>query len=194
MVSLGLLLLRLTVGSLLAGHGAQKLFGSFGGPGIEGTSGWLHAMGFRPGRPWAVAAGGAEFGGGLLTALGFLSPLGPIGAISSMLTATTKAHAGKPVWVTQGGAELPLTNMAALTAIMLAGPGAVSLDRLFGVRLPRWFSLLASGGAAAFTWISIQRSNEVQQQEQAPAEERISEPVFAVPASEAEMPEVTEGS
>jgi len=203
MISFGLLILRLTIGSLLAGHGAQKLFGSFGGPGVEGTSGWLHGLGFRPAERWAVAAGAAEFGGGLFTALGFMSPLGPISAMSSMLTAATKVHADKPVWVTQGGAELPLTNIAALSAIMLAGPGNVSLDRLFGIRLPGWFNALAFGSAATITWLSIQRSNEVQEMEQAgqqaptPVEQRVAETITATPetmAPETMAPEVAEGS
>lgn len=123
MVSLGLFLLRVTVGSLLAGHGAQKLFGSFEGPGLQGTRGMMESLGYKPGHVWASAAGAAEFGGGIMTAVGFLSPLGPLAAIASMLTAAMKVHWGKPVWVTAGGAELPLTNMAALGAIALAGPG-----------------------------------------------------------------------
>jgi putative oxidoreductase len=71
---LALLVLRAVSGSLLVGHGAQKLFGSFNGPGLEGTSGWLESMGLRPGRPWAYLAGLSELGGGALTALGFLNP------------------------------------------------------------------------------------------------------------------------
>jgi uncharacterized membrane protein YphA (DoxX/SURF4 family) len=70
-------IVRLAQGSLMAGHGAQKLFGSFGGPGLEGTSGFMEMLGMRPGRPWAYLAGLSEFGGGVLTALGLLNPLGP---------------------------------------------------------------------------------------------------------------------
>jgi uncharacterized membrane protein YphA (DoxX/SURF4 family) len=64
----------------MAGHGAQKLFGSFGGPGLEGTSGFMEMLGMRPGRPWAYLAGLSEFGGGVLTALGLLYPMGPSGS------------------------------------------------------------------------------------------------------------------
>jgi putative oxidoreductase len=142
MGNLAALILRVVLGGLLAGHGAQKLFGSFGGPGIEGTSGFMEMLGLRPGKQWAMLAGLSEFGGGLLTVLGFLNPLGPIGVIGSMAMATTKAHWGKPIWVTEGGAELPVTNIAAATALIVGGPGKYSLDNAFGVRLPSWLAPL----------------------------------------------------
>lgn len=142
MSNLAALILRAVLGGLLAGHGAQKLFGSFGGPGIEGTSGFMEMLGLRPGKPWAVLAGLSEFGGGVLTLLGFLNPLGPIGVIGSMAMATTKAHWGKPIWVTEGGAELPVTNIAAATALIVGGPGKYSLDRALGLRLPGWIAPL----------------------------------------------------
>src|SRR5205085_12491465 len=122
MKSLGLLLLRLTFGGLMMGHGAQKLFGAFEGHGPEGTGQFLESMGMRPGRFWAQVAGWTEFGGGLLTALGFLHPAGPMLTVAPMVMATTKAHAGKPIWVTSGGAELPVTNLAIAGALTLAGP------------------------------------------------------------------------
>jgi len=132
---LGLLILRLTVGGLLGGHGSQKLFGWFGGYGIKGTAGFLESMNFKPGHLWAAAAGTSEFGGGALTALGFLHPLGPIGTLGAMIVASATAHAGKPIWAAEGGAELPVTYIA--SALALSGPGRFSLDSLFGIRLPR---------------------------------------------------------
>ncbi len=105
----GLLILRLTVGGLLSGHGSQKLFGWFGGYGLKGTAGWLESMGLKPGHLWATGAGASEFGGGMLTTLGLFHPLGPIGTIAAMIMATAKAHWGKPIWVSEGGAELPVT-------------------------------------------------------------------------------------
>ena len=132
MVNLAALILRVALGGLMAGHGAQKLFGSFGGPGMEGTSGFMEMLGLEPGKPWAYMAGLSEFGGGVLTLLGFLNPLGPIGVIGSMSMATITAHGGKPIWVTEGGAELPVTNIAAATALMLNGPGTFSLDSQTG--------------------------------------------------------------
>lgn len=146
---LGALALRLTSGGLLAGHGAQKLFGSFGGHGLTGTAGWLESMGMRPGKPWAMAAGGSEFGGGLLSALGLMHPLGPISSIAAMSMAWGKAHRGKPIWAASGGAELPFTNIAVAAASMLTGPGRISLDRLLGIRIPKSVTLLAIAGAAA---------------------------------------------
>ncbi len=140
--NLAALVLRVVLGGLMTGHGAQKLFGWWGGYGLEGTSGWLESMGLRPGRPWAIMAGGSEFGGGVLSLLGFLNPLGPLGVIGSMAMAARKAHWGKPIWVTEGGPELPATNMAIATALMLAGPGKYSLDRALGIRLPRWLAFL----------------------------------------------------
>lgn len=133
----GLLILRLVIGGLQAGHGSQKLFGWFSGPGLKGTAGWLESIGLKPGAPWASAAAASEFGGGTLTVLGFLHPLGPMGTIGSMVMATAKAHWGKPIWATEGGAELPVIDMAAAFALMLTGPGRFSLDRVFGIRLPR---------------------------------------------------------
>ena len=132
------LIVRLAQGTLMAGHGAQKLFGSFGGPGLEGTSGFMEMLGLRPGRPWAFVAGLSEFGGGVLTALGLLNPLGPLGVIAAMSMATTKAHWGKPIWVTEGGAELPVLNIAVSTALMIREPDRYSLDRVLGIRLPAW--------------------------------------------------------
>jgi putative oxidoreductase len=143
MTSLALLFIRVVVGGLLAGHGAQKLFGAFGGRGPEGTAAYLDSLEIRPPRQWALAAGVTEFAGGGLTALGLLNPIGPLLAVGSMATATFTQHRGKPIWGTEGGAELPVTNMAALAALVLAGPGRVSLDAVFGTRVPWWFSFLA---------------------------------------------------
>ncbi len=141
MEDIALLALRATLGALFAGHGAQKLFGWFGGHGLRGTAGWVESMNLRPGRFWALAAGIAEFGGGALTLLGLLNPLGPLGVIGAMSMATAKVHWGKPIWAGSGGAELPVTNMALATALLLIGPGNFSLDNALGIRLPRWIAV-----------------------------------------------------
>src|SRR2546421_9941181 len=83
MRDIGLLILRLAVGGLLAGHGTQKLFGWFSGPGLKGTAGWLESLGLKPGTPRATAASPSEFGGGRLATLGCLPPLGPLGAMGA---------------------------------------------------------------------------------------------------------------
>lgn len=168
-------IVRLAQGSLMAGHGAQKLFGAFNGPGLEGTSGFMEMLGLRPGRPWAFMAGLSEFGGGVLTALGLLNPLGPLGVIASMSMATTKAHWGKPIWVTEGGAELPVLNLAVSTALMLREPDKYSLDRVLGVRLPVWVAPLGLAGillTVRYTGVGTEEQQQQQQEESAQDEAR----------------------
>ncbi len=130
MVDLALLILRLAVGLTIAAHGAQKLFGWFGGPGMAGFTGWVENMNLRPGRLWAWASALAEFGGGLLLAMGFLTPLAAAIIIANMLMAVAKVHLAKGFWNTGGGYEYNLIIMAAALAIGLAGPGAYALDAL----------------------------------------------------------------
>jgi len=143
-----LLLLRVVTGGLLAGHGSQKLFGWFGGHGLAGTAGWLESLGIRPGRRWAPLAGGGEFAGGLLTAFGLFHPLGPITMMGPMAVAIRRVHWGRPIWVTEGGAELPVTNLTIATTLMLSGPGRLSLEHLLGIRLPAWMAGVAAGATA----------------------------------------------
>jgi putative oxidoreductase len=176
MKTVGLLILRLTVGGLVAGHGAQKLFGWFEGAGIRGTSGWLESMGFRPGRPWAFLGGASEFVGGLLTMLGLLNPVGPLMAIGAMLMATFTAHRDKPIWVTKGGPELTITNSAALLAVALGGPGRASLDRALGVRIPRWLAIPGLALVTCAVYLGLRSTEAVRTRtEAARSEERTIE-------------------
>lgn len=158
---LGLLGLRLVAGGLLAGHGAQKLFGWFGGPGLPGTAGWLESLGFTPGQRWALLAGASEFGGGLLTALGLLHPVGPLGTVGAMAIATLDVHAGKPIWVSEGGAELPVINMAVALALVTSGPGRYSLDRALGITVPKGIAALAALAVAAGVIVAETRPRAV---------------------------------
>jgi len=167
---LGLLLLRATIGGLLAGHGSQKLFGWFGGPGLKGTTGWLGSIGLKPSNLWAYGAGLSEFGGGTLISLGLFYPLGPIASIAAMSMAAAKVHWGKPIWATQGGAELPLTNIASTVALALTGPGKFSLDAALGIRVPRPLIVLAVLAAAAGVTVGV-----LSQPEPAPSTENQSE-------------------
>lgn len=143
MADTGLFILRLVVGLLMAGHGAQKLFGMFGGPGLKGTSGWLGSVGLRPSGLWALLAGLSEFGGGVLVALGLLTPLGAVGIAASMLMAISIAHRGK-LWVADGGMEYNLVLIAASTALIFTGPGRFSLDAVLGVSVSMSLTLLAA--------------------------------------------------
>jgi putative oxidoreductase len=155
MADFGLLIGRVVIGSLVAGHGAQKLFGWFEGPGLKN---WIaaaeHRMSMRPGWFWGPAGALGELGGGLLTALGFLNPLGPIAMGSMMIAASYKGHWGKPIWASKGGAELAVSFLASATLVASHGPGRYSLDSLFKVRVPRWITalaLLASAGMISET-------------------------------------------
>jgi putative oxidoreductase len=149
MKNIALLIARVIAGSLVAGHGAQKLFGWFEGPGLRNwTAVTEDRMGLRPGKFWAPVGALGEFGGGLLTALGFLNPLGPIAMGSMMIAATYKGHWGKPIWANKGGAELAVSFLASAAVLGTHGPGRFSLDSLLRVRLPRWVSALALLGSA----------------------------------------------
>lgn len=135
-VNTGLLVLRLVVGVGLAAHGSQKLFGWWGGPGIRGLHGHLTKMRFRPAPLWVAGAIGTEMGGGLLLALGFLSPLGSIGVGAAMLMAIAAFHWGKGFFGQGGGFEVPFLYLVAGATLGLTGPGSYSLNSLFKIALP----------------------------------------------------------
>ena len=164
MYSFASLLLRVTFGGLLAGHGAQKLWGKFGGYGLQGTAGFMESLGMRPGYQWAVMAGVSELFGGVLTALGMFHPVGPLMSLAPMATATMKAHAGKPIWVTSGGAELPVTNMSIAGALLLAGPGWFSVDKIFRTRAPFWLVAMVMGGIGYGLYNTVQPTEEQRKQ------------------------------
>ena len=129
----GFLLVRLILGGYLAAHGAQKLFGWFGGYGLGGTGGWLESLGFRPGRFFALAAGLCEGVGGLLVILGFLSPLGPGLIVIAMVVAMGAVHWKNGFFVAANGVEMPLAWATCSVAMAFAGPGRYSLDALLGL-------------------------------------------------------------
>src|SRR5947207_12242247 len=106
MLDPGLLIARLILGLLMAGHGAQKLFGWVGGYGIAGTGGFMESLGFRPGRLFAIAASVSEAISGLLMALGFLGPVGPAIMLSVMIVAAVSVH-WHGVFATSNGVEVP---------------------------------------------------------------------------------------
>src|SRR5215212_2000302 len=107
-MDLALLVLRLVVGLAFAAHGAQKLFGAFGGHGLEGTAGFFEQIGLRPGKLNAVAAGPAELFGGILIALGLVMPFAAAALIAVMVAAVATVHFKNGVWVTEQGYEYNL--------------------------------------------------------------------------------------
>jgi putative oxidoreductase len=131
-MDIALLVLRVVVGLFFAGHGAQKLFGSFGGHGLAGTAGFMESLGMTPGRRHATAAGAAEFVGGILLVLGLITPLGSALVIAVMVVAIATVHVKNGPWVTDGGFEYNAVLIAAAFALAGAGPGEISLDDLIG--------------------------------------------------------------
>jgi putative oxidoreductase len=128
-----LLIVRLVIGLGLAVHGAQKLFGWFGGYGIAGTGGFFEGIGFKPGKFFAAAAGAGEVGGGLLVALGFLGALGPAAVLGVMLVAILTVHVKNGFLSTNNGWEMPALYVAGAFALPFTGFGAYSLDHAFGL-------------------------------------------------------------
>lgn len=130
---LGFLLVRLIVGLATAAHGAQKLFGWYGGHGIQGTGGFFGSLGFRPGAPFAVASGISEGLGGLLIVIGFGGPLGPMLVIATMIVAIFSVHIKNGFWQANTGYELNLMYIAGSIAVAFAPISALSLDGAIGL-------------------------------------------------------------
>jgi putative oxidoreductase len=128
-----LVIVRAIVGVGIAAHGAQKLFGAFGGHGLSGTGKFFEKLGFRPGGVFAMAAGSGEFFGGLLTAVGLLGPIGPAIVILVMLVAVVTVHLGNGFFAANNGVELPLAYAASALLLAFAGPGPFSLDVRLGL-------------------------------------------------------------
>ena len=134
-MDLALLVLRLVVGLLFVGHGAQKLFGVFGGGGLEGTTGMFDNIGLRPGWLHARAAGTAEFAGGLLLALGLFTPFAAAMLIAVMTAAVITVHARNGIWNTNQGYEFNVVMASVAFALAGIGAGGWSLDNAFGFDL-----------------------------------------------------------
>lgn len=132
-VSLGLFALRIVVGLAMAAHGSQKLFGWFGGYGLDGTGGFFESLGFRPGRTFALMAGATEVTSGLLIALGFLGPVGPALMLSVMLVAALTVHLKNGFFATSNGVEVNVLFGIAAIALAFTGFGGFSLDAVTGL-------------------------------------------------------------
>ena len=124
------LALRLPVGLILAAHGAQKLFGWFGGYGLEGTGQWMASIGLEPGYAMALLAGSAEFLGGIALFLGLLTRPAAVVTAITMLVAIFSVHLNNGLFLTNDGYEYALTLFAATTALAIQGAGRLSVDSL----------------------------------------------------------------
>jgi putative oxidoreductase len=151
-MDLGRTALRIVVGPLFVGHGTQKLFGWFGGHGLEGTGAFFEQLGLKPGKRHATGAGAAEAVGGALLTLGALTPVAAGLITGTMITAIRKVHAPKGPWNTEGGYEYNLTLIAAMAALTEVGPGRPSVDDAVFPRLKgNALALAQFAGAAAAT-------------------------------------------
>jgi putative oxidoreductase len=157
-MEIGRLAARGVIGALFIGHGTQKLFGWFGGPGLQGTEQMMDALQMRPTRAHALAAGVTETAGGALLLVGAATPLAAASLIGTMVTAIRKVHQPHGVWAAQGGWEYNAVLIAALLALVDAGPGDLSVDATLGREEwgPGWaLGGLALGVSASFAAIAI---------------------------------------
>ena len=177
---LGLLALRLGTGGVLLAHGTQKLFGWFGGGGIDGTAKGMEAMGFVPGRPSALAAGLGEAGGGALLVLGLATPAAGAAAAGTMVGAIA-VHQPQGFFAQKGGYEYPAFLGLAAAGLGITGAGRYSLDHLTRHHLDRavYVALAFAASAVAATAVLGSRVTP-------PA------PAAPVPAEQAEQAEQAE--
>jgi putative oxidoreductase len=131
-MELGLFLIHVVIGSFVAAHGSQKLFGILGGYGLEGTGQYMEGFGLRPGKLFAYAAGSAELVGGVAFAAGFFTPGAAALIAATMLVAAVTDHAGKGFWIYNGGNEYVVSNAVVVTALAFNGAGAWSVDSAIG--------------------------------------------------------------
>jgi putative oxidoreductase len=156
----GLLIARVVFGLLMAAHGAQKLFGWFGGYGLAGTAGFFEQLGFRPGKLFAGAAAGTELVAGLLVALGLLGPLGPALIVSVMIVAAATVHWQHGLFAQNNGIEVPLLYGVAALTLALTGYGAFSLDAALALTWsePVIWTVLAVGVVGGFANLAIRKT------------------------------------
>jgi putative oxidoreductase len=153
-MSIGTLAIRGVAGPLFVGHGTQKLFGWFGGHGLEGTGGFFESLGLRPGKRHATAAGAAEALGGALLTLGAFTPLAASMISGSMVTAIRKVHISQGPWVTNNGWEYNALIIATMMSVAEQGPGRPSVD---AVVCPNWkgsgWAIATLGAAVAGSYL-----------------------------------------
>jgi putative oxidoreductase len=180
-MKLGITAMRAALGAVFFAHGTQKLFGWFGGGGLEGTAKGFHAMGLRPGKRTAVVAGGAEAAGGVMLATGFLTPLGAASLLGVMNQAVRTVHLDKGFFAANGGYEFNLVLAASAFALADLGPGDWSLDNALGLDLkgPRWALAALAAGIAGPKLLERLAPDEEPEQPAADAPQPVEEPVPA---------------
>jgi len=183
---MGRLLARVAVGVLFAGHGVQKVFGWFGGPGPDGAGQMMESIGLRPGRRNAMLSGAVETAGGAMLAAGFLTPVAGAALTGNMVTAIQTVHRPSGFWNQNGGFEFPLTLIAAVAALVDAGPGPLSLDEALGIEASgsTWALLSLAAGAAGSVLVmeAGKRAPATQQSSPGGAQESAApEPAVAQP-------------
>lgn len=158
-VAFGLLVLRVVVGLTFAAHGAQKTFGWWSGPGMTGWRTGIERMGIRPAGFWAVVSAWVELAGGLLLALGLLTPLATAALLGQSVVILLHVHLPKGFWNRVGGVEFPLVLAAGALALAGTGPGSISLDSALNLRYPDILraALLVLGVAGGLVAVAISR-------------------------------------
>jgi putative oxidoreductase len=154
----GLLLIRLTFGLLLAGHGLEKLTGWFGCPGLADTGKGFETLGYSPGKVYAAIAGASEFLGGVGLALGLFTPLAAAALIGVMINAMATVTGAHGLWDQQGGIEYNLAVTVVALGVAAIGPGRLALDRFFRWGRGGWTDAavaLGLGGLGAAIVLSL---------------------------------------
>ena len=176
----GRLIARVIIGAIFVGHGTQKWFGWFDGPGLRGASKVMASLSMRPARENAIAASASETIGGAMIAAGALTPAAASTLIATMITAIRKVHFKNGFWNADKGYEFNLALIAGLLVLVDGGPGPLSVDRALGIECTgsRWaLATLATGAAGSA--LAIEAGSRATQHEESSHSERSSEPAVA---------------
>jgi putative oxidoreductase len=154
-----LFILRAAIGLTFAAHGAQKVFGWWGGPGLAGWRGAIEQMGFQPARIFAPLSALVELVGGIVLAIGLLTPFMTAVLVAQTVVIIGQVHWGNGFFNTRSGIEFPLLLGLIAVAVGLAGPGAISLDALLGLTQPAALrvGLLVAGALVGLASLQIPR-------------------------------------
>ncbi len=152
-MKLGRLIARILVGATFLGHGTQKWFGWFDGPGLDGATGMMDSLGLKPARRNAIAASASETLGGAMLMAGAFTPLAATALIATMITAIRTVHFKNGPWASDGGYEFNVALIACLLALVDGGPGGLSVDAALGLEEtgPSWAVAALAAGAVGST-------------------------------------------